>query len=362
MSRVRSVLLVDFDNIYGATSEDVVTALPNWLLWLEDGAFSPKNRRRKFIDKRVYWNLQFDRFRPDFEAAGFAAYNCRALAKRKISAGKSSADIVLTMDAIEIALTRKDIDEIIVLTTDSDFVPVVNRIQTGERRVVTCGKETDPTYELFSQYADAVVHIGALKAAFGYQRAKRKWYRLRSAPPEVAALGLMRERRSPLLTRVRRDLDASESQPGGPPPEHSRAAKLVRELAERMPDQRLSKSRVVRALGVMPEFTPTYQSGLRPWLGHKSYAAMMRRLAQLQPGLKVTTVSKKQVEVIWREPVAGPPRPEAAPEQDETDGAAASPPAEPAEPAEDETAAAETGSKERDEPVSPPATGTGARA
>ena len=99
MSRLKSVLLVDFDNIYGATSEEVVSGLPNWLLWLEDGAFSPKNRRRRFIDKRVYWNLQFDKYRPDFERAGFSAFNCRALAKRKIGAGKSSADIVLTMDA-----------------------------------------------------------------------------------------------------------------------------------------------------------------------------------------------------------------------------------------------------------------------
>ena len=38
MARVRSVLLVDFDNIYGATGEDVVNSLSNWLLWLEDGA------------------------------------------------------------------------------------------------------------------------------------------------------------------------------------------------------------------------------------------------------------------------------------------------------------------------------------
>ena len=95
--------------------------------------------------------------RPDFERAGFSAFNCRALAKRKISAGKSSADIVLTMDAIEIALVNEDVEEVVILTTDSDFVPVVNRVQAGELRVVTCGKETDPTYDLFNQYADAVL-------------------------------------------------------------------------------------------------------------------------------------------------------------------------------------------------------------
>ncbi|KCZ99207.1 hypothetical protein HPO_06548 [Hyphomonas polymorpha PS728] len=307
MSRVKSVLLVDFDNIYGATSEEVVSGLSNWLLWLEDGAFSPKNRRRRFIDKRVYWNLQFDKYRPEFERAGFSAYNCRALAKRKISAGKSSADIVLTMDAIEIALVNEDVEEFVILTTDSDFVPVVNRVQAGELRVVACGKETDPTYELFSQYADAAIHIGALKAAFSYERAKRKWYRLRSPPPEIAPLTLVRERRSPLMGRVRAALETSEAPKDGPPPELLRAAAIIKELGERMPDQPLSKSRIVRALSIIQEFTPTYQAGLRPWFGHKNFAAMMRRLSQIQPAIEVTTLGKNKVETVWREPAEAPP-------------------------------------------------------
>ena len=37
MSRLKSVLLVDFDNIYGATSEEVVSGLPNWLLLTSSG-------------------------------------------------------------------------------------------------------------------------------------------------------------------------------------------------------------------------------------------------------------------------------------------------------------------------------------
>lgn len=336
MSRVKSVLLVDFDNIYGATSEEVVSGLSNWLLWLEDGAFSLKNRRRRFIEKRVYWNLQFDKYRPDFERAGFSAYNCRALAKRKISAGKSSADIVLTMDAVEIALVNEEVEEFVILTTDSDFVPVVNRVQAGELRVVTCGKETDPTYELFSQYADAAIHIGALKAAFSYERAKRKWYRFRSPPPEIAPLSLVKERRSPLMGRVRAALATSEVPKDGPPAELVRAAAVIKGLGERMPDQQLSKTRIVRSLSVIQEFTPTYQGGVRPWFGHKNYAAMMRRLAQVQPAIEVTTVAKNKVDVIWREPAELPrrePPPDTplaiAPEQEFAPAFLAAPPPEP---------------------------------
>lgn len=314
MSRVKSVLLVDFDNIYGATSEEVVSGLSNWLLWLEDGAFSAKNRRRRFIEKRVYWNLQFDKYRPDFERAGFSAFNCRALAKRKISAGKSSADIVLTMDAIEIALVNEEVEEFVILTTDSDFVPVVNRVQAGELRVVTCGKETDPTYDLFNQYADAVVHVAALKKAFSYERAKRKWYRLRSPPPEIAPLTLLKERRSPLMGRVRAALATAEAPKDGPPPEVLRAVAIIKELGERMPDQPLSKTRIVRSFSVIQEFSPTYHAGLRPWFGHKNFAAMMRRLSQIQPAIEVTTLGKNKVETIWREPAELPPPRARAPE------------------------------------------------
>lgn len=305
MARVRSVLLVDFDNIYGATSEDVVSSLSNWLLWLEDGALSQGQKRRTFLHKRVYWNLQFDKYRPVFEAAGFETFNCRALAKRKISAGKSSADIVITMDAIELALQTKKLDEMIVLTTDSDFVPVVNRVQHPGLRVVTAGKETDPTYELYSQHSDAVIHVAAMKAAFEYQRTPRKWYQLRSPPPEVAPLTLQRERQSPLLGRVRAALTSGDGA-RGVAPELLRAADIVKGLGERMPDQLLSKTKIVRALSIIAEFTPAYQNGIRPWLGHKNFAAMMRRLAQIHPEIEVNSLGKGRTEVVYREPGASP--------------------------------------------------------
>jgi NYN domain len=306
VARVRSVLLVDFDNIYGATSEDMVDSIAKWVLWLEDGALSRGQRRRTFVHKRVYWNLQFDKYRSEFERAGFAAYNCRALAKRKISAGKSSADIVITMDAVELARETKNLDEMIILTTDSDFVPVVNRIQQPGLRVVTAGKETDPTYELFSQHADDVVHIGALKAGFSYARAPRKWYELKSPPPLIAPPTLLHERQSPLIERVRAALATGEAVKGGLAPELLRAADIVKALGERMPDQALSKSKIVRALAAVPEFTAAYQNGIRPWLGHKNFAAMMRRFSQIHPEIQVRSLSQGKVEVIYREPGASP--------------------------------------------------------
>lgn len=304
MSRVKSVLLIDFDNIFGATGEDFALSIPQWMQWLEDGALSASGRRRRFLHKRVYWNLQFDIYRPAFEAAGFEAFNCRALAKRKISAGKSSADIVITMDAIEVAMNTRGLEELIVLTTDSDFVPVVNRVQKPELRVVTAGKETDPTYDLFSQHADAVIHIGALKSAFAYARTPRKWYQLRSPPPEIPPVSNREGRDSPLVGRLLNALDAERQAASGKsigvPPEITKAADVVAELGGRTPDQPVSRNRIVRALQMVPGFSPSSSSGQRPWLGAKNYAALMRRLSQVRNEIEVRPVGGGRVEVIVR--------------------------------------------------------------
>lgn len=303
MSRVKSVLLVDFDNIYAATGEGFTENVVKWLLWLEDGALSRKHRRRKFLAKRVYWNLQHDVHRAAFEAAGFEAFNCRAFAKNKISSGKSSADIVLTMDAIEMALHLRDLEEIIVLTTDSDFVPVVNRIQSPRLRVVTAGKETDPTYELYSQHADDVVHMSALKAAFAYERAKRKWYRFRSPPPDVEAPRLVQERRSPLMMKVRNAMrDEAVSSDLCQPPHLTRAAHLVMELGARTPDQPIAREKIIKALSAIPDFSTTPHKGQPAWFGLRNFPVMMMRLRAIEPCIEVRPQKRNGTQVICRIP------------------------------------------------------------
>ena len=301
MARLKSVLLVDFDNIFAATGIAFVDTLPKWLLWLSDGALSEKGRRRKFLSKRVYWNSQYDAYREAFEAAGFEAFNCRAHAKTKIASGKSSADIVMTMDAIELRQTMQSLDEMILLTTDSDFVPVVNRLQTHGMRVMTAGKETDPTYELYSTHADDVIHIGALKAAFDYERAQRKWYRLRSAPPQIAPLRLQAERRSPLMKKVREAVQVEKAN-GIPAADQQLklAADIVMQLGARTPDQPLPRNKVIRALKTMDGFQTKYENRVKPWLGHRNFNALMRKLSQDNPDIEVTQLSDKSIRIVCR--------------------------------------------------------------
>jgi len=135
--RKKCALLIDFDNVLGMTSGEFTTSIAKWMEWLEDGAFDSDRLKRKFLIKRVYWNPLYDRYRDVFEAAGFEAFSCGAIAKSK----KSSADIVITLDAVDIAADTKGLQEIILLTSDTDFVPVVNRLQERELEVVAMGHE-----------------------------------------------------------------------------------------------------------------------------------------------------------------------------------------------------------------------------
>ncbi len=301
MARLKSVLLVDFDNIFAATGPAMVDTLPNWLLWLADGALSEKAQRRKFVCKRVYWNSQYDVHREAFRAAGFETFDCRAHAKTKIASGKSSADIIITMDAVELYYTMRGIDEMVILTTDSDFVPVVNRLQLEGLRVVTAGKETDPTYQLYSEHADDVIHIGALKAAFDYERAPRKWYKLRSAPPVIAPLRQQAERRSPLMKKVR-DAMLVEKASGTPSAVQQMrlAADLVMQLGARTPDQPLPRNKVIRALEGVEGFQTKYGNRTKPWLGQKNFKTLMRKLSQENPDIEVTELADKTVRVVCR--------------------------------------------------------------
>jgi hypothetical protein len=53
---------------------------------------------------------------------------------------------------------------------------------------------------------------------------------------------------------------------------------------------------------------------VRPWLGHKNFAAMMRRLSQIHPEIQVKPLGQGRVEVIYREPGTAPRNAAAEPE------------------------------------------------
>lgn len=254
----KSALLIDFDNVIGMTGGDLVVKIENWMAWLEAGAFEAKPRRRAFLTKRVYWNGMNERYRPAFEAAGFEAFACRAIAREK----KSSADIVMTLDAMEVAGELRGLKEVILLTSDTDFVPVVNRLQDKKLEVVAMGNEENTTAAVYRDYADGVVLRRDLIAAFGY------------APPKRSMFAARKPQRAPA---------PAPAQSPPPAPARSKARDKIDEAAERLVlaakgalGSPLSRQGVYRALQTLPGFSPT---GPEPWFGAGSYKALLRAVA-----------------------------------------------------------------------------------
>jgi uncharacterized LabA/DUF88 family protein len=279
--RKKCALLIDFDNVLGMTSGEFTTSIAKWTEWLEDGAFDEKRQKRKFLIKRVYWNPLYDRYRDPFEAAGFEAFACAAIAKSK----KSSADMVITLDAVDIAAGTRGLEEIILLTSDTDFVPVVNRLQERELEVVAMGHEQNPTAAVYREYADNVVLRNAFMDAFKYERPKRKWFGLVRVKPPAP-----------------KPAPAPAPKPGAAKATPLElAAERIVHAAQGVGGAMLSRKAAILAMRDVPGFNT---GGANAWLGHGSYKKMLLAIAKKRTDLRLYSYRNGGVAVAYRSPEA----------------------------------------------------------
>jgi uncharacterized LabA/DUF88 family protein len=275
--RKKSALLIDFDNVISMTGGEFATTIPKWLAWLEDGGFDPSKKRRSFEVKRVYWNGQNERYRKAFEDAGFEAFACRAIAKDK----KSSADIVLTLDAMEIAGTIRGLREVLLLSSDTDFVPVVGRLQDKGLDVVAMGNEENATAAVYREYADDVVLRRDFTEAFGYQAPSRDWLGRANAGltsrKAAESESPQPEPASPTKPLVKK---TPAPQPKTTMNSLDEGAKLLVRAAEGALGAPLSREKVRRALQAVRGFSTT---GAQPWLNCGSYDKLVRTMVQKRP-------------------------------------------------------------------------------
>ena len=100
--------------------------------------------RRRILKRCCYLNpIRYHEFRPFFIRAAFQVVDCQPLTNY----GKTSADIHLVMDCMDALAHVTRFDEIIILSGDADFTPLLLRIQEHARRslVLSVGY-TSPAY------------------------------------------------------------------------------------------------------------------------------------------------------------------------------------------------------------------------
>ena len=139
---MKSALFVDFDNVYSglrkldqAIADRFARQPQQWMSWvveaLELPDHAPPGARRRVLVRRCYLNPQaYQRFRPCFNLAGFEIVDCPTLTGE----GKTSTDIHMVLDIIDLLQHEVPYDEFIVFSADADFTPVLRKLRRWDRR------------------------------------------------------------------------------------------------------------------------------------------------------------------------------------------------------------------------------------
>lgn len=287
--RVKSAVLVDFDNIAQIVGAPFGEDAQAWLNWIEDAQFDPGGPRRRIVHKRVYWNDHNEaRWRPLFEAVGFETFNCPSLVKSK----KSEADLRIALDAQRIAFEQRDVEEFFIISTDTDFVALLNALADLDRRTIAAANQANSSYRIYKKHADFTITIQQLKAACSYRRpppAWRRWFfwwtiEKDGFVPDAAKSDARRRGWFSRLFGRRAQEEEPETGARGSP-ELERAADIIIDIAKDSPGLPVARRIILRRLSAeMPEFRTR---GARPFLGCNDYTEFLRAVARLRQNLRV---------------------------------------------------------------------------
>ncbi len=139
---MKSALFVDFDNVYTqlrqlqpAAAERFARQPIEWIRWLTESLEIPDGHdpqaRRRLLVRRCYLNPNwYQTYRHAFLRAGFEIVDCPPVT----SQGKTSTDIHMVLDIVELLQHETRYDEFIVLSADADFTPVLRKLRRFDRR------------------------------------------------------------------------------------------------------------------------------------------------------------------------------------------------------------------------------------
>ncbi|RSZ43943.1 MULTISPECIES: NYN domain-containing protein [unclassified Variovorax] len=207
---LRVMLLIDADNVSADVIEQAVQ-----LTMEEYGAIHVR---------RAYCNAEM-------------AVNRQALFKRlsvrpmvNLSAGKNSTDIALSVDAIDLVIDERP-DVVVLVSSDSDFAPLVIRLREKGCRVCGIGqqgKTGEETVGIYDSFVDLAHH--ATKPAARTAPAK-KAAAAKSAPAKTArAKAAPAAKKAAAKTPARKTAKAAKAAPP-PQPQISEAAEFILQAA-----------------------------------------------------------------------------------------------------------------------------------
>ncbi|MEW6419026.1 MAG: NYN domain-containing protein [Nitrospirota bacterium] len=143
-------LLVDFEN-FSANPSDIFEVEKLYRM-----LNLPNNAR--LILKRAYgdWG-QYAKYKNELRTNSFELIEMPIISGK----GKNSSDIQLTVDALEIALTKDYVDTFIIVTGDSDFAPLLSKLRTYNKFTIVVGKDKY-TSKILGNFSDEIIYYSNL--------------------------------------------------------------------------------------------------------------------------------------------------------------------------------------------------------
>ena len=139
---MKSALFVDFDNVFSQlrqlqpeAAERFARQPSEWIGWLTSALALPEpheeGERRRLLVRRCYLNPNwYQTYRHAFLRAGFEIVDCPPVT----SQGKTSTDIHMVLDIVDLLQHETRCDEFIVFSADADFTPVLRKLRRYDRR------------------------------------------------------------------------------------------------------------------------------------------------------------------------------------------------------------------------------------
>jgi hypothetical protein len=260
--RKRSALFVDYENVAGVFSP---AHIENLKQWFEDGGFDA-GRKRKLLTKRIYCNPEALRHEETFRNHGFDLVLCENVVRLK-----NAADIRMSIDIVRFTMRRWWLREVILLTRDSDLLPLIDYLARKRKAtVVLVDEDNERMREIFSSRASITIPVRNLREAADYERRVR--------------LRELREAVNRFKTYLPKMRAKRPAQPPVPESVMQAAIELALQATSRKPNQDTARTDIEKALKTIPGFT-TYGSGA--YLGFGSYRALMLEIARRTDRIKV---------------------------------------------------------------------------
>jgi hypothetical protein len=291
-SRLRSALFVDFENIGSRMSPAALRAMT---AWLEDGRFDEAGRKRRLVSKRVYWNSSAEKHRDTFEAAGFEVVLCE-----KFSAMKNGADIRMALDVLDSCWKAPGIKEYILFTTDSDFVPVLQRL-TEKRKLsaILVNEATMVSHTAFRIYADLLVPVRELTSeGLSYTRPEHGWLQaLVKRRPAHAGAASGRTAATPVRpAQAGAAVDQTQGKAGPALSLLAQAERAVLRVASRTPQKFVPRKDIEEELQLIKGFK---KAGPNAYLGKQHYQGLMLEVARMNKRIKVQQGRNNSASVMY---------------------------------------------------------------